>query len=765
MLNKLLAITLLLSGVFAAGQIPMLDWRVHFSVNNAVGIAYDNNAVYMAAVNGIVKYRTDDNSIEMITEANGLSDLGISCIESNGSTVLVGYANGNIDLIKGNTIINVPWVKLADLSGDKTIHSAFFSDNLVYISSGIGLIVFDLDRTEVKDTYYPYANPFVYASTVHQDTLYCATATGIYYAPVSTPYLNNQDNWTKKTDLPAGVINGPFTEIASFSGNLVFAYNSLTFDADTLYYETNNTLSKYGTIGLTITDIETTETQLLLSMYGGMNMISPSMTATESIYQYLSGIPEPVACIWFNNYYWLADRNHGLIKLTDNYNNSVIYSNSPYADGCYRLDIQYGKVLVAGGGLTHNLVNNYFRNGVYVFENETWTNFNHETTDSIDFNKDWDFVSVAINPNNTNQMAFSSFSQGGIKYVADGTTISEVYTENNSTLEAISTKYAVGDMKFDDQGNLWVISTGIEPLKVRTPAGDWYSFSLGSAAKDKYPYRLFIDSNGNKWVAVTNAGLIAFNDNGTLADESDDDMRIFTTSEGYGNLPSVFVKAIAEDLDGEIWIGTEEGMVVLFSTKNIYDGGYGDYDFNYINLQLTEVEHLLGETYITSIVVDGGNRKWVGTNSSGVFCFSPDGMEEIYRFTAENSPLISNNVLDIRIDHASGEVYFATDKGLVSMRADATIFDEKFSDVTVFPNPVKPDFAGPITIQGLGYQSDVKVTDISGNVVFKTTSNGGTAIWDGKTLSGERVQSGVYLIWAASVDGKGREVAKILFMN
>jgi len=158
------------------------------------------------------------------------------------------------------------------------------------------------------------------------------------------------------------------------------------------------------------------------------------MTATESIYQYLSGIPEPVACIWFNNYYWLADRNHGLIKLTDNYNNSVIYSNSPYADGCYRLDIQYGKVLVAGGGLTHNLVNNYFRNGVYVFENETWTNFNHETTDSIDFNKDWDFVSVAINPNNTNQMAFSSFSQGGIKYVADGTTISEVYTENNSTL-------------------------------------------------------------------------------------------------------------------------------------------------------------------------------------------------------------------------------------------------------------------------------------------------------------------------------------------
>jgi outer membrane protein assembly factor BamB len=243
-------------------------------------------------------------------------------------------------------------------------------------------------------------------------------------------------------------------------------------------------------------------------------------------------------------------------------------------------------------------------------------------------------------------------------------------------------------------------------------------------------------------------------------------MRIFSTSEGYGNLPSVFVKDIAEDLDGEIWIGTEEGMVVLYSTADLYDGGYGDYDFNFISLTVgTEVEHLLGTTYITTIAVDGGNRKWIGTSSSGVFCLSPDGMEEIYRFTAENSPLISNNVLDIGIDHESGEVYFATDKGLASFRADASLFDEEFSNVTVFPNPVLPDFSGPVTIQGLGYQSDVKVTDISGNLVFKTTSNGGTAIWDGKTLTGDRVQSGVYLIWAASVDGKGKEVAKILFMN
>jgi outer membrane protein assembly factor BamB len=260
--------------------------------------------------------------------------------------------------------------------------------------------------------------------------------------------------------------------------------------------------------------------------------------------------------------------------------------------------------------------------------------------------------------------------------------------------------------------------------------------------------------------------LFAFNENGTLADQSDDQLRSFSTSEGSGNIPSVYVKSITEDLDGEIWIGTEEGMVVLYSTDKIYDGTYGEYDFNPILIEVNgEVEKLLGTTYITALTVDGGNRKWIGTNSSGVFCLSPDGTEEIYRFDTENSPLVSNNVLDIRVDHLSGEVYFATDKGLVSFRSDASIFDEDFENVTVFPNPVRPDFSGPITIQGLGYQSDVKITDISGNVVYKTTSNGGTAIWDGKTLTGERVQSGVYLVWAASVDGKGKEVAKILFMN
>lgn len=745
-------------------QIPMQSWRVHFSINNAKGIAATKDAVFMAASNGVVVYDAT-GSVSTLTVANGLSDMGASTIESNGQIVAVGYSNGNIDLIDGNTIENIPWIKLAQVSGDKTIHAFNFQGDLLYVSSGVGLVVFDLIKREIRDTYFPYLNPNVYGTAFYHDTIYCATENGIYFAPLSNQYLNNLNNWTKKTDLPGGVVNGPFIKIATFADELLFVYNSIDFNGDTLYRFKNNTLSNYGT-NLNIQDIRVDESHLILSQYSSVNIINTSFIQEEILFEYNGRIPEPASCIFHNNEYWVSDKNHGLIEATNSYITNVIYDNSPYSDGCYRLDIQYGKVLVAGGGITQNLVNNYFRNGVYLFENETWTNFNYENQDSIYYNKDWDFVSVAINPNNTNQMAFSGNSEGGLKMVFDGKNVTEVYDENNSSLEANGDKILIGDMHFDQDGNLWIVSTGTEPLKVRTANGEWYSFFLGSSAKDRYPYRLMIDNNGVKWVAVTNASLIAYDDKGTIADKSDDEMRIFSTSEGYGNVPSIFVKAIAQDLDGEIWIGTEEGLAVLYSTNQLFDGGYGDYDFNPILIQVDgEVEKLLGTTYITSIAIDGGNRKWIGTSSAGVFCLSPDGLTEIYRFTTENSPLISNNVLDIRIDHLSGEVYFATDKGLVSFRSDASIFDETFSDVKVFPNPVRPDYSGPITIQGLGFDADVTITDISGNVVLKTTSNGGTVVWNGNTLQGERVQSGVYLVWSASPTGKGKNVGKILFIN
>lgn len=768
---RLLTTLTLFFTITAFGQNSMNNWRVHFSAHNTIGIANSNNAVYMATINGLVKFDSDDNSISTLTVTNGLSDLNISAIGDNDDIVIIGYLNGNLDVLIDNTIINVPWIKRAQISGSKTINDFYFFDNRIFISCNVGIIVYDIDKNEIEDTYYPYLNPEINDFTIFNDSIYAATNSGIYTAHKNQAYLNDINQWTKKEDLPVHIKTGNISSIETFQNNLFFILDSQTFQDDSLYYlsNTNELTNYFSGSPVSLINLKEEGNELLIVRYSSLHVINELLEQKELIYDYTFGIaPKLKDALTFDEHYWISDINNGMIKASSTWNNSQVFSNSPYSDGCYRLDIQYGKVLVAGGGLTHNLHNNYFRNGAYLFSDETWTNFNKSTQTEISDSL-WDVICVSINPNNTDQMAFGSYSVSGLKIINSENTVEETYTYQNSPLEVQTgngTTHIISDLKYDNDGNLWVVNAGVDPLKMLSKDGVWYTFNLGSAAKDKYPYRLLIDSKGNKWVALEGVGIVVFNENGTFNDSSDDDVVTLTTASGYGSLPSASVKSIAEDIDGEIWIGTETGLVVIYSTDNIFNGEYGDADAHEILLKYgEEIETLLGTSSITAIAVDGGNRKWIGTSSSGVFCFSANGTDEVYRFNTDNSPLLSNNILDIKINHSDGEVYFATESGLISYRADATIGDEEFSAITVFPNPVRPEYGGPITIQGLGYESDVKITDVSGNLIYQTTSNGGTVIWDGNRLTGERVQSGVYLVWSASTSGKGKAVAKILFIN
>jgi ligand-binding sensor domain-containing protein len=232
-------------------------------------------------------------------------------------------------------------------------------------------------------------------------------------------------------------------------------------------------------------------------------------------------------------------------------------------------------------------------------------------------------------------------------------------------------------------------------------------------------------------------------------------------------LPSNKITALAADFDGELWIGTEAGFAVLYNANGAFGASPGDFDAQRIKVPFEgNTEYVLGEAHISDIEVDGGNRKWMATANAGLILLSPDGTEIIRQYNTENSPIISNTIYDIEMNHETGELYIVTDLGLISLRVDASYEDPTYEQMTVFPNPVRPDYNGPITLQGIRYNSDVKVTDAAGNVVYKTQSNGGTATWHGLNSNGEKVPTGVYFFWTAmNVQGGENKVAKVLVIR
>jgi len=263
---------------------------------------------------------------------------------------------------------------------------------------------------------------------------------------------------------------------------------------------------------------------------------------------------------------------------------------------------------------------------------------------------------------------------------------------------------------------------------------------------------------------VVGKGLLVFNPNGTLGNYSDDSYKLLIDGEGNGNLPSTDVLSIEEDLDGEIWVGTAQGLVIIYSPESIFSEEGYDAEFIYIE-QDGNTQKLLETEAINAIEIDGSNRKWIATRNSGAFLFSDDGLRQVYHFTQKNSPLLSNSVYDIAINHSNGEVFFGSEKGIMGFFSTATNFDNEMKEVKVFPNPVRPEYEGNITIDGLAYDTNVKITDIQGNIMYETTSEGGRAIWNGRRFDGERPATGVYLIYVTTKDGSADDVRKITFIR
>lgn len=756
-------------------QVGIGEWRMHISPFAGNQVVTANNAAYLALENGILEYDYEFSEQTVWTAANYLSDVNVSSIgyEPNSNIVAVGYANGNLDLIIGQSVFNIPAIVLANISGIKTINKIRAHDGELFLATGFGVVAINVENREVRDTYFPtISNSPINDVAFLNDTIYALTSDAVYTANSNNNFLGDPAQWNKLNYVPSYDSLGEYRSIVEYKNKLFVSYNDEIYNGDTLFMMDGGDFSVFLD-QIEVNNLAVTDDFLVAPVEGATILFNSDFEEELRIFSYQNGaFPNPNDLSEGGDYYFIADKRSGLVKVnkSNQFDNSIIGFPGPRFSSAFQAKWERGKMAIAGGGLAGQNPS-FSTNGGTVFEGEEWKSWYPSNQDIISDAEIWDFICTAVNPRNTDEVAFGTYSKLPLVLSRDGVGITDTFGYSNSLLEPNSVSVGWGfisDLVFEND-HLWVLN-GLtsDPLKVLTADGEWYSFNFGAQTSDRRTTEIVVDQNGTKWFGVNGVGVVAFNDNGTPDDPSDDEFRVLNTGQNSGNLPSSNVSALAIDLDNNLWVGTEEGMRVLYSTGNVFDASPGDYNFQRLLIEFGEnVEIVLGSSNVTAISIDGANRKWIGTANAGVFLFTPDGLTLLESFRSQDSPLLSNNILDIAIDQENGEVYFVTSNGMISYRSDASEGDPNYRNVKVFPNPVYPDYFGPITIQGVAANSDVRITDIAGKMVYQTSSNGGTAAWDGRTLDGKRATTGVYLIWT-TVDlegGKGREVGKVVFIN
>lgn len=774
MLKSLLFFQMLAFGFMASAQIPMGSWKFHVASAKAIDITTDGERIFTALENGLYIYNPYTQEGVLKTALNGLSDIDISCIyyDAQDNAVYIGYKNGNIDKWQAGKITNIPAIQLAQISTSKRINKFVRSGLYIYAANDFSIVLIDVAKEEIKDTYFPTNGLAPIVDVVlTQDSIFALTQSQMLKGLRSNPALPDFSQWDRDLRFPFQSVN-KYLELQWLDQQLWVLRTNDAYGQDSVFRLKDNILANVinEPFSYQISSMQQIGNHMAISIDGGFllyNALGQQFDAYSS--NLLDRWISPSRVCRLGSSYWSADQSWGLQE----HSNPYTYKRYPIEglanQYVYAMDWQEGVLAVGSGRLEAEIAPAFTRNGLHILEDNQWRFHNTPTVSSWNFNTLWDFISVAVNPKNPKEIAAGTYSFLPMTLFNETDTL--VFDQNNSPLQTVSIGNGwslISALKFDQQGNLWAVNGYTDrPLKVRQPDGVWSSYYLGPGASNKMTTKIEIDFQDNIWMGTYANGLVGLMHQGTLNDPSDDQTIQLTTGELMGNLPSNKITALAADFDGELWIGTDAGFAVLYNASGAFSAGTGNFDAQRIKIPFEgNFENVLGEASITDIEVDGGNRKWMSTANAGLILLSSDGTEIIAQFTEDNSPLISNTIYDIELNHKSGELFIVTDKGLVSFRIDATYEDPTYQTLNVFPNPVKPDYFGPITLQGIRYNSDVKITDAGGNLIFRTQSNGGTATWNGQNLNGEKVPTGVYFFWTANnYQGGDRKVAKVLVIR
>ncbi len=736
---------------------PIGYWREFLNYQNTIQVL-KGDKIYCATQTNLFSVDAT-NEIERYSKITGLNDMGVSCIGWDDLTqqLVIAYNNSDLDLLKGSIVQNISDIQRSTISGNKTIYNIFCKNGFAYLSTGLGIIVTDLTKFEIKDTWFIGSNGSqikVNAFTTDGVYFYAATDEGLKRAAVNANNLADYNNW-----LNISGSNG--LSIGSVK-NVMFTNNKIiTQKNDSLFVlNTNNWNLIYADTSWPIVNTNASSNNITVCQRtnaGASRVIELDVTGKILKIIAQAGVISSPQNAWIdNNTIWVADLYGGL----SNFSTSVqqFIPNGPPGTASGDMIIQHNVLYAAAGTVDDAWNYTYNRNGVYSFTNDQWNYKGYYNTPALD--SVLDFIALAADPRDASIWA-GSYGGGLVNF--NGNQI-KIYKQNYlQPAIGDATSYRVSGLALDQNNNLWIGNYGApQNLKVIKTDGTWKSFGIPFTLTENAISQIVLDDANQLWmVSPKGNGVICYNYGNSVDAINDDQWKYLRTGIGSGNLPSNNVYALAKDKNSFIWIGTDNGIAIVQCATSIFQQNC-DAILPIIQQDQFAGYLMQGQT-VQSIAVDGANRKWIGTKN-GAWLVSAEGDKIIYNFTVDNSPLLHNDVQKITIDPQTGEVFFATFSGICSFRSTATEGSET-NNVLVFPNPVPPNYNGTIAIRGLADNSLVKIAELNGRLVYQTRALGGQAIWNCTNYNGSKALPGVYLVIVRNDDGTERTVSKIVFVG
>lgn len=754
-------------------QETSLDWKGYFSYNHIVDISPAEDELYVATDNAFFTIDKATFEMETFSTVDGLSGKNVSCgyYSENTGVYVLGYETGLLQIFDAATREFTSVVEIENKNtipgNTKTINHIMEYNGYLYISCDFGISVYDAEYLEFDDTYYIGENGAqirVRQTAFYEGYLYAATENGIYRAMASNENIIDFEHWELVTE-------GDWRGIAVSNGDLVGVYSNRLYAYDGTSFQQQATVWNAS-------ELKSAEDYTLVTrrdrFYAFSSEYDLDFSVQTSELEDFSNVRLTSAYLE-DGLLFLGTERNGLLVFAFGDLESVIkvHPNGPLFNNVFGMKLVLHKLWAVFGeyGSSYNPYSNGgpHSRGISILNSRTeeWNVIPYDSLQQAQ-----SLCNIVYNPNKVREVYIGSFFSGLLRIENEGETI-ELYDENNSPLEDLidpedldyHEDVRVSAMAFDEDENLWVVSSKVpDAVKVLDAQGNWESYSISEVIPDPFNTdrgvkEMVIAGNGYKFITTANHGLLGFYEN-----NGSELVKLLREGEGNGNLPANDVRAIALDQNNQLWIGTISGLRVLYNVSNFFSTS-GVQASNIVIEENGEASELMYQQAINDIFVDGSNNKWIATADSGAFYVSSDGQETIYHFTRDNSPLPSNNVNQIEVSEETGEVYFATDRGLVSFTGRATGGKDDYSEAYAYPNPVRPEYEGNVTLTNLMSGSRVKITDAAGNLVYDAVSQGGTVQWNLTAFDQYKVASGVYLAMVTDDTGDQTEVVKIMVIR